>query len=65
MTPEEQQRYGLCASCRHRETVRSARGSEFILCGRSATDRTFPKYPRLPVPECRGYEPSGSSGGQT
>ena len=36
--------------------VQSARGSKFYLCERSATDPTFPKYPRLPVLQCRGYE---------
>jgi hypothetical protein len=27
-----------------------------MLCGRSATDPRFPKYPRLPVVRCAGYE---------
>jgi len=31
-------------------------GSPGALCERSATDRSFPKYPRLPVVECSGYE---------
>jgi GNAT superfamily N-acetyltransferase len=36
--------------------VDSARGSRFYLCGRSHTDPRFPKYPRLPVRDCAGYE---------
>jgi len=36
--------------------MKSDRGSIFLLCERSFTDATFPKYPRLPVLECRGYE---------
>jgi len=27
------------------------------MCERSLRDATFPKYPRLPVRQCRGYEP--------
>jgi len=36
--------------------VRTGRGSEFSLCERSKDDESFPKYPRVPVGECRGYE---------
>ena len=49
---------GLCDLCRHQRLVRTGRGSEFSLCERSKTDPGFPKYPRVPVRECRGYEPS-------
>jgi hypothetical protein len=28
----------------------------FYLCQRSVTDPDFPKYPRIPVRACRGYE---------
>ena len=37
--------------------VESERGSVFYLCGLAATDPRFPRYPRLPVRECAGYEP--------
>ena len=47
---------GLCATCLHRRIVRSGRGSTFILCQRSRFDPAFPRYPRLPVLRCRGYE---------
>jgi hypothetical protein len=47
---------GLCDSCRHQRVVRNTRGSTFSLCERSKTDPAFPRYPRLPVIECVGYE---------
>jgi len=55
---------GLCATCRHTRKVASARGSLFVLCERSAADASFPKYPRLPVLQCSGYEP-GDPGEKT
>ena len=47
---------GLCHSCRHAATVVNDRGSVFYLCERSKTDPRFPRYPRLPVVECIGYD---------
>jgi hypothetical protein len=47
---------GLCAACRHMRQITSDRGSVFYQCQLSATDSSFPKYPRLPVLKCRGYE---------
>jgi hypothetical protein len=47
---------GLCDSCQHQKVIRTTRGSEFSMCERSKTDERFPKYPRLPVLECPGYE---------
>ena len=47
---------GLCADCRFMRLMASDRGSTFYLCERSATDPQFPKYPRLPVLHCAGYE---------
>jgi hypothetical protein len=49
-------RAGLCADCRFTRLIHSDRGSTFFLCERSATDESFPKYPRLPVLQCTGYE---------
>ncbi|HLQ61774.1 MAG TPA: hypothetical protein VK131_07930 [Candidatus Acidoferrales bacterium] len=46
---------GLCASCRHSKTVAGAH-SRFWMCLRSRTEPSFPRYPRLPVLSCRGYE---------
>jgi hypothetical protein len=47
---------GLCDTCSHQRLVRNTRGSSFSLCERSRTDPAYPKYPRLPVRECRGWE---------
>jgi hypothetical protein len=46
---------GLCGDCEHARRVASDRGSVFVLCGLSATDSRFAKYPRLPVLSCPGY----------
>jgi len=55
---DECKRVGLCADCVHAKKIRSERGSEFILCQLSASDRNFAKYPRLPILQCSGYEKS-------
>jgi hypothetical protein len=47
---------GLCETCIFCRTIRSDRGSIFYLCEKSFTDPAFPKYPRLPVLECEGYQ---------
>lgn len=47
---------GLCAACAHQKIIRSGRGSEFSMCLRHRDDPGYPKYPRIPVGECRGYE---------
>jgi hypothetical protein len=46
---------GLCQSCEHARSVRSARGSTFWLCAEHDRDPRFAKYPRLPVRACTGY----------
>ena len=48
---------GLCRTCTHSRPVPS-RTTIFRLCERSATDPRFPRYPRLPVIRCAGYEPA-------
>lgn len=48
---------GLCNACVHQQLVPNRRGSVFSLCRRSKTDPAFPRYPRIPVAECRGFEP--------
>jgi hypothetical protein len=52
----ERQRVGLCADCIHVRKIESDRSSIFYFCQRSRTEPEFPKYPRLPVLQCRGYE---------
>jgi hypothetical protein len=56
LSQKGQDRIGLCADCKFMRVVKSDRGSTFLFCERSITDKTFPKYPRLPVLQCRGYE---------
>lgn len=46
---------GLCETCRHARALAS-RSSVFLRCGRAETDPRFPRYPRLPIVACRGYE---------
>ncbi len=50
------QRAGLCDSCRHQKLVRNTRGSTFSMCERSKLEPEYPKYPRIPVVRCGGYE---------
>jgi hypothetical protein len=47
---------GLCDSCRHQKLIHNTRGSTFSMCERSKSDERYPKYPRLPVVECAGWE---------
>ena len=47
---------GLCAFCLHSKVIESAKGSSFILCALSNEHPNYPKYPRLPVLKCAGYE---------
>lgn len=47
---------GLCSGCIHAQSLRSRR-STFLRCRRSDVDATFPRYPRLPVLACVGFEP--------
>jgi len=53
-------RVGLCADCRFMRRIESDRRSIFYLCERSATNASFPKYPRLPVLQCAGYDSLGA-----
>jgi hypothetical protein len=48
-------RAGLCDSCVHQKLVKNTRGSTFSMCERSKTDKSYAKYPRVPVLQCRGY----------
>jgi hypothetical protein len=55
MTPDKTTD-GLCATCIHTRIIRSERGSRFLRCGLSDEDPRFPKYPRLPVLTCDGWQ---------
>jgi len=51
----------LCNTCVHQQIVRTTRGSVFSLCQRSRDEpERFPRYPRIPVHECPGYERRGA-----
>lgn len=52
----EETTVGLCASCVFMRRMESDRGSVFYFCERSLREPEFPKYPRLPVRVCAGYE---------
>ncbi|HTU35144.1 MAG TPA: hypothetical protein VMF66_15180 [Candidatus Acidoferrum sp.] len=62
---DEIQGVGLCANCVHARQIRSDRGAIFWMCGLSATDSRFPKYPRLPVLACAGYQEKGGARGES
>jgi hypothetical protein len=47
---------GLCDRCRHQRLIHNTRGSVFSLCELSKSDPAFPRYPRLPVLSCSGFE---------
>lgn len=49
-------RAGLCETCEHQQLVPNTRGSTFSLCRRSREDAAYPRYPRLPVLSCPGYQ---------
>jgi hypothetical protein len=59
---EPTRRTGLCSTCEHARNVTSDRGSTFLLCQLSLSDKQFPKYPRLPVLSCAGYRKRGAGG---
>ena len=48
---------GLCEACRHARKLTSSSGTTFYQCLLAETDPRFPKWPRLPVLSCSGYEP--------
>lgn len=52
---------GLCDTCSHQKLIRNTRGSTFSMCLRSKDEPGYPKYPRVPVRACPGYEGRSSS----
>jgi hypothetical protein len=59
-TNRDKDKLGLCAHCKFAQHIASSKGSTFLLCGLSKTDPRFPKYPRLPVVTCSGYQKSSA-----
>ena len=49
-------RVGLCRKCEHAKIVESSKETSFYYCLRSKENPEFPKYPRLPVLTCPGFE---------
>jgi hypothetical protein len=47
---------GLCSNCQNVKVIHSGRGPIYYLCQLAATNPQFPKYPRLPVLKCSGYQ---------
>jgi hypothetical protein len=62
VTPAPRLGAGLCADCRHAETLASKR-STFLRCRRSDGDPRYARYPLLPVVACPGYERGHESSG--
>ena len=60
--PREEDRIGLCASCRHARRTGNRRGSEFWQCGLGDADASYRRYPQLPVRRCSGHELQSSQG---
>jgi hypothetical protein len=46
----------LCETCAWMREVVTPKGSRFLLCHLSQTDRAYPKYPRQPVVRCDGHQ---------
>jgi hypothetical protein len=52
---------GLCAACQHAKLNETRRGTVYLRCTRAAWDSRLPRYPRLPVTRCVGFDPVGES----
>jgi hypothetical protein len=49
---------GLCAVCQHAKLNETRRGTAYLRCTRAAWDSRLPRYPRLPVTQCVGFDPA-------
>jgi hypothetical protein len=49
---------GLCAACQHAKLNETRRGTAYLRCTRAAWDTRLPRYPRLPVAQCVGFDPA-------
>jgi hypothetical protein len=50
---------GLCGTCVHAKLNETHRGTAYLRCTRAAWDDRLPRYPRLPVITCPGFEAQG------
>ncbi len=55
-TPPESAIAGLCADCAHAKKLTTKIDATIYLCGLAAKEPRLPKFPRLPVIACPGYE---------
>jgi len=56
---------GLCQECSFAKIVVSSKEHRFYYCLLSETNSSFPKYPRLPILRCPGFEPQTASPAST
>jgi hypothetical protein len=54
---------GLCVGCLHAKLNETRRGTAYLRCTRAAWDTRLPRYPRLPVTQCVGFDPAERSPG--
>jgi hypothetical protein len=47
---------GLCRDCQYARLNETRRGTAYLRCLRAAWDTSLPRYPRLPVTQCAGFE---------
>jgi hypothetical protein len=47
---------GLCEGCVHAKLNVTQRGPTYLRCLRAEWDDRLPRYPRLPVLDCVGFE---------
>jgi hypothetical protein len=47
---------GLCGACRHASVKGTNRGTAYLRCTRASWDDRLPRYPRLPVTSCIGFQ---------
>jgi hypothetical protein len=48
---------GLCDGCVHAKLNLTRRGTAYLRCLRAEWDDRLPRYPRLPVLDCVGFQP--------
>lgn len=47
---------GLCALCQHHRINQTRKGTAYLRCTRAEWDKALPRYPRLPVLTCTGFD---------
>lgn len=45
----------LCEYCSHMKPIISGKGKVFVQCRKHFEDASYPKYPRVPVLRCLGF----------